>query len=173
MSLRRSLLALVVLASSVAACGSSSSLPTLNWYINPDNGGQAELAKACTDAAGGRYQVKTSLLPSDATSQREQLVRRLAANDSSIDLMSLDPPFVAEFANAGFLRSFSDADTAVFTDGVLKGPVASAMWNGKLVAAPFWANTQLLWYRKSVAQKAGIDPSASAVTWDQVIKAAE
>ncbi|MEY2588678.1 MAG: trehalose/maltose transport system substrate-binding protein [Acidimicrobiaceae bacterium] len=173
MSLRRSFLALVVLASSVAACGSSSSLPTLNWYINPDNGGQAELAKACTDAAGGRYQVKTSLLPSDATSQREQLVRRLAANDSSIDLMSLDPPFVAEFANAGFLHTFSDADTAVFTDGVLKGPVASAMWNGKLVAAPFWANTQLLWYRKSVAQKAGIDPSANAVTWDQVIKAAE
>ena len=27
----------------------------------------------------------------------------------------------------------------------------------KLVAIPFWANTQLLWYRKSVAEAAGLD----------------
>jgi multiple sugar transport system substrate-binding protein len=113
------------------------------------------------------------VLPNDATSQREQLVRRLAANDSSIDLMSLDPPFVAEFANAGFLHTFSSEDASTLTAGVLKGPVASSTWNGKLVAAPFWANTQLLWFRKSVAQKAGIDPAAGPVTWDQVIKAAE
>jgi multiple sugar transport system substrate-binding protein len=31
------------------------------------------------------------VLPNDATAQREQLIRRLAAEDSSIDLMSLDP----------------------------------------------------------------------------------
>jgi multiple sugar transport system substrate-binding protein len=173
MGVRRSFLVLVVLASTVAACGGSSGLPTLNWYINPDNGGQAELAAKCTSAAGGRYQIKTSVLPNDATSQREQLVRRVAANDSSIDLMSLDPPFVAEFANAGFLHTFSNEDTATFTAGVLKGPVASAMWNGKLVSAPFWANTQLLWFRKSVAQKAGVDPAANPVTWDEVIRAAE
>jgi multiple sugar transport system substrate-binding protein len=164
---------LVLLVSTVAACGGSSGLPTLNWYINPDNGGQADLAKKCSDAAGGRYQIKTSLLPNDATAQREQLVRRLAANDSSIDLMSLDPPFVAEFANAGFLHTLTDADIASFTNGVLQGPVASAMWKGRLVAAPFWANTQLLWFRKSAALKAGVDPSKTAVTWDQVIKAAE
>jgi multiple sugar transport system substrate-binding protein len=174
MDVRRSVLALVIVVSTVAACGGGGSgTPTLNWYINPDNGGQAELAKVCTDAAGGRYQIKTTLLPSDATSQREQLVRRLAANDSSIDLMSLDPPFVAEFANAGFLHTFSDADSSSFTQGVLQGPVQSAMWNGKLVSAPFWANTQLLWYRKSVAQKAGLNLESQPVTWDAVIKAAE
>jgi multiple sugar transport system substrate-binding protein len=173
MGVRRSLLVLVLFVSSAAACGGSSGLPTLNWYINPDNGGQADLAQKRTEAASGRYRIKTALLPNDATAQREQLVRRLAANDSSIDLMSLDPPFVAEFANAGFLQSFSDADVTAFTDGVLKGPVASATWKGRLVAAPFWANTQLLWFRKSVALKAGIDPSTSAVTWDQVIKGAE
>lgn len=86
--------------------------------------------------------------------------------------MSLDPPFVAEFASAGFLRPFSDAEAKDLTAGVLSGPIDSATWNGKLVAAPFWANTQLLWYRKSVAQKAGIDPSRQPVTWDQIIKAA-
>ncbi len=120
----------------------------------------------------GAYQIKTSVLPNDATSQREQLVRRLAAKDASIDLMSLDPPFVPEFAEANFLRTFSEAEAKEFTAGVLSGPIESSTWNGQLVAAPFWANTQLLWYRKSVVQKAGIDPAGQPVTWDQVIKVA-
>src|SRR4030095_15720105 len=112
-------LAAVVVLSSVllVACGAESSTPTLNWYINPDNGGQGRLAKKCADASNGAYQVTIQTLPTDAPSQREQLVRRLAAKDSSIDVMSLDPPFVAEFANAGFLRPFSKQDETTFTDG--------------------------------------------------------
>src|SRR5438309_3791104 len=136
-------------AGTLAACGGSSGPPTLHWYINPDNGGQKALAEKCTKAAAGRYRIETSLLPNDATGQREQLVRRLAAKDSSIDLMSLDPPFLAEFAEAGFLRPFTAEEATGFTAGVLAGPVEGATWNGRLVAAPFWANSQLLWYRRS------------------------
>jgi hypothetical protein len=35
------------------ACGGEPSMPTLTWYVNADNGGQALLAKKCTDAAAG------------------------------------------------------------------------------------------------------------------------
>ena len=127
--------------------------PTLTWYINPDNGGQAELAKKCGDASDGAFRIETQILPNEADQQREQLVRRLAADDPSIDLMSLDPPFVAEFANAGYLLPITDpADVEMFTDGVLEAPLETAYWDGQLVAPPFWANTQLLWYRKSVAE---------------------
>ncbi len=164
-------LAAVLLASMTAACGGGGSgVPTLNWYINPDNGGQAELAAKCSAASNSAYRIETSVLPNDATGQREQLVRRLAAKDASIDLMSLDPPFVAEFAEAGFLRPFTDGEAGPLTEGVLAGPVDSATWGGRLVAAPFWANSQLLWYRKSMAAKAGLDPTV--VTWDQIIQAA-
>ncbi|WIM93140.1 extracellular solute-binding protein [Actinoplanes oblitus] len=145
----------------------------LTWYINPDNGGQGRLAESCAAASNGGYRVDVQVLPNDASQQREQLVRRLAAKDSSIDVMSLDPPFVAEFANAGFLRPFDAGDAAAFTDGVLKGPLTTAYWKDQLVAAPFWANTQLLWYRKSVVQAAGVDPNRAGFTWDDMIKAAE
>jgi multiple sugar transport system substrate-binding protein len=162
--------AIGLLASLTTACGGGGSgVPTLNWYINPDNGGQAELAAKCSAASNGAYRIETSVLPNDATAQREQLVRRLAAEDSSIDLMSLDPPFIPEFAEAGFLRTFTEAEARELTAGVLAGPIESATWDGQLVAAPFWANTQLLWYRKSVAQQAGIDPARQPVTWDQII----
>ncbi|HEY7225139.1 MAG TPA: extracellular solute-binding protein, partial [Micromonosporaceae bacterium] len=104
--------------------------------------------------------------------QREQLVRRLAAQDSSIDLMSLDPPFVAEFANAGYLRVFDKADQTQLTKGVLDAPLKTVYWDGKLVAAPFWANTQLLWYRKAAVRAAGVDPASPDFTWQKMIDAA-
>jgi multiple sugar transport system substrate-binding protein len=153
--------------------GDEGGTPTLTWYINPDNGSQAKLATRCSEESSGAFKIKTQILPNDADQQREQLVRRLAADDPSVDLMSLDPPFVAEFANAGYLLSIDEADVKTFTDGVLEGPLKTAFWKDKLVAPPFWANTQLLWYRKSVASAAGVDPTAADFTWDAMIKAAE
>jgi multiple sugar transport system substrate-binding protein len=171
-----SVLVAVALAAGAAltGCSGGSDVPVLTWYINPDNGGQQKLAEKCTAAADGRYRITTALLPRDSTQQREQLVRRLAAGDSGIDLMSLDVPYLAEFANAGFLRKFSGAERQRLTEGMLDGPLESALWKDQLYALPFNTNTQLLWYRKSVAKEAGLDvgPNADA-TWDQVIEAAE
>jgi multiple sugar transport system substrate-binding protein len=163
-----------VAAGTLAACGSGNSggTPTLTWYINPDSGGQAEIASRCTAAADGRYQIQVSQLPRDSPAQREQLVRRLAANDSSIDIMSLDPPYIPEFAQAGFLAPVPDDVAARVTEGVVQSSVEGSTWNDKLVAIPFWANTQLLWYRKSVASAAGLDMT-QPVTWDQLITAAQ
>jgi multiple sugar transport system substrate-binding protein len=165
--------AAVVLGSLLAGCGSGDGgTPTLTWYTNPDSGGQAEIASRCTDEAGGKYRITTAVLPRQAGEQREQLVRRLAANDSSIDIMSLDPPFIPEFSQAGFLAPVPDDVAQRVTEDVVQSAIEGSTWDGKLVAVPFWANTQLLWYRKSVAEAAGLDMT-KPVTWDQLITAAQ
>nr|WP_246313703.1 extracellular solute-binding protein [Janibacter alkaliphilus] len=166
----------------LAACGGSADTSddssTLTWYINPDaggadpnGGGQAQLARECSEASGGAYEIRVELLPNSATDQRQQLLRRLAANDKGVDLMSMDPVFVAEFAEAGFLDEVPSELTEEFTADAVSAAVESAGWKGQLYASPLWANTQLLWYRKSVAQEAGLDMSRP-VTWDQLIDAA-
>jgi multiple sugar transport system substrate-binding protein len=167
-------LVLALLAPLTLGCSpEQSGTPKLTWYINPDNGGQKTLAERCSQESGGAFTIETQILPNEADQQREQLVRRLAASDPSIDLMSLDPPFVAEFANAGFLLPVTDpADVKTLTADVLAGPLTTARWQGKLVATPFWANTQLLWYRKSVAAAAGVDPTAPDFTWDKMLTTA-
>lgn len=161
----------------LAACGGSSGTPTLVWYINPDPNppagfdgpfGQTGIADRCTT---DRYRVRTEILPQSATEQRIQLLRRLVANDSSISLMSLDPVFTAEFAEAGFLEPLPDALASSLSEQTLEGATRGATWGGRLVAAPLWANTQVLWYRRSLAQRAGLDMTAP-VTWDQIITAA-
>lgn len=166
----------------LAACGSdggSGGATQLTWYINPDGGGsdpngggQAQLAKECTDASKGEYDIGIQVLPNSASDQRQQLLRRLASGASGIDIMSIDPVFVAEFAEAGFLARVPGDQQKTFSDDVVDPAVTNAKWKDEMYAAPFWANTQVLWYRTSVAEEAGLDMD-QPVTWDQIIEAAE
>ena len=161
--------AAIVCTASLAACsGGDGGKPELIWYINPDAGGQEAVAKACSTDA---YSISVQVLPQDASQQRIQLARRLAAGDPAIDLMSLDPPFTAEFANAGYLAEIPQDMQDRFKEQAFESASAAATWEDQMVVAPFWSNTQVLWYRKSFVDKAGIDME-KPVTWDQIIKAA-
>jgi multiple sugar transport system substrate-binding protein len=168
-----SVLVSAVVVVAATACAAETGPPVLTWYVNPDDGGQAELAAQCTDEAGGDYRITTSLLPREAPGQREQLARRLAAEDTGIDLMSLDPVFIAEFAEAGWLTEIPEDMAETVTEGVVPSAVEISTWRDQLVAVPFWANTQLLWYRKSVAESAGLDPENEPVTWPDLMEAAQ
>ncbi|MGJ9413063.1 extracellular solute-binding protein [Aeromicrobium sp. CF4.19] len=161
----------VLALGTLAACGGSEGKPTLNWYINPD--GQDTLNELAEQCSTDEYDIAIQLLPASATDQRTQLARRLAASDSSTDLMSLDPVFVPEFANAGWLAPFEGEQAdAVLDDDVLAGAAETVQWEDEVVAAPQWANTQVLWYRQSLAEAAGLDMT-QPVTWDEVIDAAD
>ena len=164
-----SVVTLALASSLLAACGEDGGKPELVWYINPDSGGQAAVAEVCST---DDYTITTQVLPQDASQQRIQLARRLAAKDPKIDLMSLDPPFTAEFADAGFLAEVpQDARQQLEDQGTFQGALDAATWNDKLVVFPFWSNTQVLWYRKSFVDKTDLDMS-QPVTWDQLIQAA-
>ena len=152
----------------LVACSGESGPPELIWYTNPDAGGQAAVAKNCST---DDYTITTQVLPQDASQQRIQLVRRLEAHDPEIDLMSIDPPFTAEFANAGLLADIPQDLQDKFRDQAFESASEAATWEDQLVVAPFWSNTQVLWYRKAFAEKAGLDMS-QPVTWQQIIQAA-
>ena len=161
--------ALMTASGLLAACSAgASSGDTLTWYINPDAGGQAKVAENCST---DDYTIEVQVLPQNASEQRIQLSRRLAAEDPEIDIMSIDPPYTAEFSNAGFLAAIPDDLQGKLQQQSFKGAVDAATWDGQLVVAPFWSNTQVLWYRKSFAEKAGIDMK-QPVSWDQIIDAA-
>ncbi len=152
----------------VSGCGGDDSGGTsLKWFIAIQPGGSIqEVAETCSRQSGGRYDIELELLPTDASQQREQLVRRLGAEDSSIDLIGMDVVWTAEFANAGWLREWSGPDAIEVKRGVFPPVVETASYEGKLYGAPFNSNTQLLWYRKDLVPK-------PPETWDEMVRMAE
>jgi trehalose/maltose transport system substrate-binding protein len=149
----------------IAGCGGGSGggPPSLNWFVAIQPGGSIqEIAKQCTAQSGGRYKIDLELLPTDADPQREQLVRRLGAEDSSVDLIGMDIPWTAEFANAGWLRPYTGALAKQVSEDAFDSAVTAASFDGKLYGAPFNSNTQLLFYRKDLVP-------TPPTTWDQMI----
>ena len=161
---------LLTLALGVAACGddgSSGSGVELKYFIfNEPGGGPQKAAAACSKESQGRYSIKFEYLPARADQQREQLVRRLGAEDKSIDLIGMDIIWTGEFANAGWLAQVPDDRRAALTENVFDSVLETAQFEDKLYNVPAWSNTQLLWYRKDRVDKA-------PETWDEMLQQAE
>jgi multiple sugar transport system substrate-binding protein len=152
----------------LSACGGSDSgPPQLSFFVAIQPGGTIEATAArCTKEAHGRYTIKPELLPNDATQSREQLVRRLGAKDSSIDIIGLDVILTSEFANAGWIAPWTGKLKQEASKNVFPSVLETATFEKELYAAPFNTNTQLLWYRKDLVPK-------PPQTWDQMIEVAE
>ncbi len=139
----------------------------LSWFIfNEPSGVLPTIAKKCSEQSNGEYTIKFEYLPSDADQQREQLVRRLGAEDDSIDIIGMDVIWTGEFANAGWVEEWTGENEKAATQGVFPSVAETARFEDKLWAAPIWSNTQLLWYRKDRTPK-------PPKTWDEMFEQAE
>lgn len=151
-------LAISVTVSVLTSCGSGSHGMVISFYTPAADGATfAEVARRCSIESGGRYTVAHVSLPRAPGAQRLQYARRLAAHDHTLDVMSLDVIWTAEFAEAGWVLPLSDdpagraeADATVDT---LPGPLATAGFKHRLYAAPVATNTQLLWYRADLVHQ--------------------
>jgi multiple sugar transport system substrate-binding protein len=95
-------------------------------------------------------------LPESADAQRSLFVTNLQAKSDRFDVMGLDVIWTAEFAKSGWLLELDQSQFPL--DKELKPAVDTAMFEGKLWAAPFGTNGGLLYYRKDILDKAGKQP---------------
>jgi multiple sugar transport system substrate-binding protein len=162
---RTAAIAFAVLANACGTDVAPSGSPVLHWYVfNEPSGAFAEAAARCTEASAGHYRIDIVPLPTDADQQREQIVRRLAAGDSDIDLIGMDVIWTAEFAAAAWILPWSEEYADQIT-GRLGSTLESARWADAFWAAPFTTNAQLLWYRDDRVR-------APPSTWDEMLRTA-
>jgi multiple sugar transport system substrate-binding protein len=154
----------------LSACSSASAGTgpvTLNYYLYPDSSDATNQAVSnCNAQSGGKYKISYQQLPQAADGQRQQMARRLAAHDPSMDILGLDVTWEPEFAEAGWIVPWTGSYKAQAENGTLKPALQTATWKGQLVAVPDNTNTQLLWYRSDLV------PSPPK-TWAEMIADAE
>ena len=160
----------VMACTALAACTSSSAATgpvTINFYSFNDQSGAVQSAVTnCSKQSNGKYTITYNKLPAAADDQRLQLARRLAAQDSTMDILGLDVTWEAEFSQAGWILPWTGTYKQQAEAGTLKVPLQTATWKGQLVAVPYNSNTQLLWYRDDLVK-------TPPTTWDQMIADAE
>ncbi|WP_156794079.1 extracellular solute-binding protein [Aeromicrobium marinum] len=157
---------------SVAACADDPAprVPVVQWATPPDRADLTPLADACTEAAGGSYRIEIETLPDDVGLRRIEILDRLRARDGSIDLVGVDTSLTTELAEADLLAPLPE-EVLSSLDGSTRPEALAASTVGDTVAtAPWWYEPYLLWYRGSLAERAGLDVTAP-ITWDELITA--
>jgi multiple sugar transport system substrate-binding protein len=156
--------------SALAACGTSNAATgpvTLNFYFYPDSSPATQDGiNNCNAQHKNQYVISYQKLPEASDGQRQQMVRRLAAHDPTMDILGLDVTWEAEFAQAGFIEPWTGANKAQAESGTLGPALDTALWHGQLYAVPDNSNTQLLWYRSDLVK-------TPPTTWAQMISDAQ
>ncbi|MBB5807754.1 multiple sugar transport system substrate-binding protein [Saccharothrix ecbatanensis] len=153
--------AALIATSVLAGCGSGDGGITINVYKYPQENFQT-IVDNCNASADG-YRIVYHKLPREADGQREQMVRRLAAEDTGMDVLGLDVTWTAELAKAGWIKEFTGQAKSHVEDGTLETPLETARYEGRLYGAPDNTNVQLLWYRGDLVP-------TPPKTWDEMIE---
>jgi multiple sugar transport system substrate-binding protein len=114
--------------------------------------------------------VKVEVEVGGATSEQQQqyLNTVLASRDSSLDVVLIDVIRPAQWAAAQWaepLDSYLGADKDKIMARYLDAYREANVVNGKVIALPYFADAQFLYYRKDLLEKHGIQPPK---TWDEV-----
>lgn len=90
----------------------------------------------------------------------------LRARSGSIDVMSIDVVYPAEFAANGWTVDLTSRWPASDRANYLPGPIKSSTYNGQIVAAPMRTDLGILYYRTDIV-------SAAPKTFDELVSTAK
>lgn len=100
----------------------------------------------------------------------QQFLSDAVAGGGAYDVLMVDQPWVAEFAQNGYLVSLEDRlpaeDRADFIDGTLD----TVAYDGEIYGLPFLVHNLVLYYRPSLLEAAGFD--GPPTTWEEYRAAA-
>ncbi|MGW2744132.1 ABC transporter substrate-binding protein [Streptomyces sp. NPDC001450] len=103
-------------------------------------------------------------LPTDADSQRQQMIQNAETKSDAYTVLSLDVVWTSEFAAHQWIDRLPEQQFPL--GKILKPVVETAKYRGALYAAPASSDGGLLYYRTDLLKKAGI--ARPPTTWAQM-----
>ncbi|MFI8188582.1 extracellular solute-binding protein [Streptomyces sp. NPDC085946] len=116
---------------------------------------------------GSDFRARLVELPGSADEQRSQLLGALQSGGAAYDVVNLDVTWVPEFAAAHLIRPLPEG----LVDGDVIRPVAdTARWDGRVYAAPFNSDVGLLYYRRDLLERAGVERTdlSAGLSWQEL-----
>jgi multiple sugar transport system substrate-binding protein len=136
--------------------GGAQGTGPFTFVVGKDTSGWTKKLIGDWNAAHPDQKASLLELPEAADAQRSAFVTNLQAKSDTYDVLGIDVIWTGEFAKSGWLLELDQSQFPL--DKELKPAVDTAMFEGKLWAAPFRTNGGLLFYRKDILDKAGKQP---------------
>lgn len=142
---------------------------TVVWAASPITGtGSNDVRNvliAAFEKAYPKIKVTLQSQPTDSDTNRASLTTTISGGATTPDVYMGDVVWPAQFANANLAQPLSDILPSSFFSRFSSGLVQGATYNGKVYAAPFFADTAFLYYRKDLLKKYNLPVPTS---WEQV-----
>jgi multiple sugar transport system substrate-binding protein len=111
--------------------------------------------------------VEVKELPEDADAQRQQMVQNAQAKSDAFSVLNMDVVWTSEFAANQWIVQLPE-DKFPDLSKLIPATVETAKYRDKLYAVPITSDGGLLYYRKDLLAKAGVQPPK---TWDEMTAA--
>jgi multiple sugar transport system substrate-binding protein len=158
---------LLLTACSGASGGSGNGVTTLSLWARDS---EKTFIGSIVDAFNQSHKnihVNVTIIP--AGNPFVQKLGTATANGSGPDIVSIDLVYVPYFAKAGALEDItSKAKALSYVSGFDSAHMRLATYSGKMYALPFTAEASVVFYNKTLFQKAGLDPARPPSTWAEL-----
>ncbi len=151
------------------AAARQSSPVTLNWFASRDPSGFSQQQVDAFNAQNPNIQISYQEQGATTSDLHDKFVTIATAQDPSADLISMDVPFVPEFAAAGWTIPVEDLLPPEERSAFFSGTIQAATYEDQLYGVPWYNNGPGLFYRKDLLEGAGLQPPK---TYDELQAAA-
>lgn len=184
------LLSVLLVTGLLSGCGSSASsssdsgngkeVEITAWQPDPGPGSERDsfvnAVKGFNDANKGKIKVDLKLLPRGNSYEYENKISAAATSHTEPDIVKMDGPNVANYADAGIIIPLDEYFTAEEKSDFVPSIIQQGTYNGKLYALGETESDVVLFYNKKLLDAAGIKPPTDlkdAWTWDDLYDAAK
>ncbi len=157
-------------ASTAPASTGSAGVTTVTWFASRDTSGFTPQQVEAINKASTTFKIDYQEQGATTQDLHDKFVQVGSAKDPSADIVSMDVPYVPEFAAAGWTIAM---DTALSQDErakFFKGTLDGATYDKKLYALPWYNNGPGLYYRKDLLDAKGLK---APKTYDELLNVAK
>jgi multiple sugar transport system substrate-binding protein len=132
----------------------------------PDSTGILEKVVARFNKEDHPFKVIYQVASNDTGQYFDKMRTEFQVGESDIDVIGADVIWPAQFAANGWIEDISDRFTEEMQSEFLEAPIAASKYKGKIYGVPWYSDAGLLYYRKDLLDKAGMQPPK---TWEEML----
>ena len=162
--------ALCALLASGVAFGANAETKLTIATVN--NGDMIRMQKLTDDFTSKNPDISLEWVTLEENTLRQRVTTDIATKGGQYDIMTIGTYEAPIWAKKGWLAPLENLGADYDVDDIMPAIRSALSYDGKLYAAPFYAESSMMMYRKDLFKKAGIEINGR-LTWDQTLDIAK